>query len=203
MTIHPTLVPVEIKVTDPALHEFGGLPRAGTPGAAAFDLVALSVYEKTRDNKPDLKAPLRPIAEALYLAPGELQYVGVGFSFHIGDPNYAAHLIPRSSSSAIGLAMGNTVGLLDSDYAGPPIVAVWNRNTPTAEALEAARSWKGAVGLGWGRRNEPEGMLRIARGERIAQMYFAPVVRADWRVVDEFTVASERGQGGFGSTGRV
>lgn len=171
-------IPVEIKVTDPALHDFGGLPRRGTAGAAAVDLVALSVYARKPDGKPDLSRKF-PIEGELTVAPGEVAYIDVGFRMHIKEPGWAAVLLPRSSSSAIGLAMGNTIGLIDGDYTGPLIVAAKDSKDP--------RSSNGLV---------------IQRGERVAQMMFVPVAVADWAVVDEFSSETSRGAGGFGSTGR-
>jgi len=180
MSLAANSLPVEIRILDEALLEFvkDGKPTPETSGAAAADLYALSVFPKAADNKPNTKLPPVPIDGVLHLEPGEVQYVSVGFAINICNPNYAAHLIPRSSSSALGLAMGNTVGLIDSDYQGPMIVALWNRNLP------------------------PHGAIEIKRGERIAQMYFAPVVRPAWTVVKEFSKTTERGTGGFGSTGR-
>jgi dUTP pyrophosphatase len=172
----PVHIPVEIKILDEALLEFG-LPQPATEGAAAADLTALSVFGKTADNKPDTKAPPVPIVDVLRIDPWDTAYVSVGFAMDIMDPGYAAHLIPRSSSSALNMAMANTVGLLDSDYHGPVIIALFNRNLPGGKAIE------------------------IRRGERIAQMYLAPVVRADWKPVQEFSRTTGRGASGFGSTG--
>jgi len=76
-----------------------------------------------------------------------------------------------------GLVLGNLVGLIDADYLGPISISVWNRNAPGTEPI------------------------RIAPGDRIAQLVFVPIVRPAFRVVDEFSRTTERGAGGFGSTG--
>lgn len=171
-------IPVEIKVTNPELHRFGGLPTRGTAGAAAVDLVALAVYGRKPDGKPDLSQKT-PIVGELRVAPGEVAYIDVGFSMHIKEPGWAAVILPRSSSTAIGLAMGNTIGLIDKDYQGKILVAVKDSKDP--------RSSNG---------------LSILLGERVAQMMFIPVAVAEWSLVDEFSDETERGAGGFGSTGR-
>jgi dUTP pyrophosphatase len=197
-----TRITVEIKILDPALHEFGGPPRFGSDQAAACDLVALSVFATTPDNKPDLKVPPSPIKGSLKLRPGILEYVGVGFAMDVGDSGYAAHVVPRSSSAALGIALGNTVGLIDADYQGPLLVALWNRNFAT--------DWEitDAYGPGYDTDersmdfDRSRGVVEIARGERIAQMYLAPIVRPEWKVVDEFSRITARAAGGFGSTGR-
>jgi dUTP pyrophosphatase len=110
----------------------------------------------------------------LVLEPGQAELIPTGLSMHIGDPGLAAMLLPRSGlGHKHGIVLGNLVGLIDSDYQGPLMVSCWNRGRVayTVQPLE-----------------------------RIAQMVIVPVVQARWRVVDQFG-ASERGSGGFGSTG--
>ena len=111
----------------------------------------------------------------LTLAPGQSQLIPTGLSIHIGDPGLAAMLLPRSGlGHKHGIVLGNLVGLIDSDYQGPLMVSCWNRgSTP----------------------------FTIEPMERIAQMVIVPVVQATFRLVDSFTT-SERGEGGFGSTGK-
>lgn len=105
--------------------------------------------------------------------------IPVGFALSIADPHVAAVILPRSGlGHGSGLVLGNLVGLIDADYQGPVMVSAWNR-------LPAG-----------------SGPVRIAPGDRIAQMAFVPVVRPTFRVVAEFTAATARGAGGFGSTGR-
>jgi dUTP pyrophosphatase len=110
----------------------------------------------------------------LVLEPGQAELIPTGLAMHIGDPGLAAMLLPRSGlGHKHGLVLGNLVGLIDSDYQGPLMVSCWNRGRVayTVQPLE-----------------------------RIAQMVIVPVVQARWRVVEQFG-ASERGSGGFGSTG--
>ena len=111
----------------------------------------------------------------LVLAPGESQLIPTGLAIHIGDPALAAMILPRSGlGHKHGIVLGNLVGLIDSDYQGPLMVSCWNRG---------------------------QAAFTVQPMERIAQLVIVPVVQAAFRVVDEFD-ASQRGEGGFGSTGK-
>jgi dUTP pyrophosphatase len=111
----------------------------------------------------------------LVLEPGQSQLIPTGLSIHIGDPGLAAMILPRSGlGHKHGIVLGNLVGLIDSDYQGPLMVSCWNRSS-TAFTVQPM--------------------------ERIAQLVIVPVVQASFQVVTEFG-ASERGEGGFGSTGK-
>jgi len=113
----------------------------------------------------------------LTLAPNAWQLVPTGLAVHLADPAYAAMLLPRSGlGHKHGIVLGNLVGFIDSDYQVQLMVSCWNRS-PTAFTIEPM--------------------------ERIAQMVIVPVVQAQFRVVDDFASASERGAGGYGSTGRA
>ena len=113
---------------------------------------------------------------ALVLQAGQTALIPTGLSVHIGDPGLAAMLLPRSGlGHKHGIVLGNLVGLIDSDYQGPLMVSCWNRGSAP---------------------------FTIEPMERIAQMVIVPVVQATFRVVAEFG-SSERGAGGFGSTGRA
>ena len=112
---------------------------------------------------------------AVVLAPGQTTLISTGLSIHIGDPGLAAMLLPRSGlGHKHGVVLGNLVGLIDSDYQGPLMVSCWNRGSTS---------------------------FTIEPMERIAQMVIVPVVQARFRVVESFAT-SERGEGGFGSTGK-
>ena len=101
-----------------------------------------------------------------------------GIAIHLADPHLAAIVVPRSGlGHKKGLVLGNLQGVIDADYTGPIMISVWNRS---------------AVGTA---------PIVIAPGERIAQMLFVPIVRPVFEVVAEFSAASARGSGGFGSTG--
>jgi len=114
------------------------------------------------------------IATALSLAPGTAELVPTGISIHIADPGLAAVLLPRSGlGHKNGIVLGNLVGLIDSDYQGPLMVSLWNRGTAP---------------------------FTVNPGDRIAQIVFVPVVQVAFEVVEDFT-ASQRGSGGFGSSG--
>lgn len=114
------------------------------------------------------------VQQPLTVAPGETHLIPTGLSIYIEDPALAAMILPRSGlGHKHGIVLGNLVGLIDSDYQGELMVSCWNRGqTP----------------------------FTIEVGERIAQLMLVPVVQAEFEVVSEFH-ASERGAGGFGSTG--
>lgn len=119
----------------------------------------------------DLRAALH---EALVLQPGQTELIPTGISIHIADPGLAGLILPRSGlGHKHGIVLGNLVGLIDADYQGPLMVSCWNRGS-TAFTIQPI--------------------------ERLAQLVIVPVVQAAFRVVTEFG-ASERGAGGFGSTG--
>ncbi|NBQ86611.1 MAG: dUTP diphosphatase [Betaproteobacteria bacterium] len=110
----------------------------------------------------------------LTLSPNAWQLVPTGMAIHLADPAYAALILPRSGlGHKHGIVLGNLVGLIDSDYQGQLMVSAWNRSG-TAFTIEPM--------------------------ERIAQLVIVPVVQAQFNIVDDF-VASERGAGGYGSTG--
>ncbi|MEZ5646544.1 MAG: dUTP diphosphatase [Burkholderiaceae bacterium] len=122
----------------------------------------------------DLRACLD---EPLTLAPNAWQLVPTGMAIHLDDPGYAALILPRSGlGHKHGIVLGNLVGLIDSDYQGQLMVSAWNRS-PTPFTIEPM--------------------------ERIAQLVVVPVVQASFRLVSDFAAASERGAGGYGSTGRA
>jgi dUTP pyrophosphatase len=111
----------------------------------------------------------------LTLAPNAWQLVPTGLAIHLADPGYAAMLLPRSGlGHKHGIVLGNLVGLIDSDYQGQLMVSAWNRSDVP---------------------------FTIEPMERVAQMVIVPVVQATFNVVDDFAAASERGAGGYGSTG--
>jgi dUTP pyrophosphatase len=121
------------------------LPAYATPGSAGLDLRACLEQPLT----------LQPI--------------------YLGDPNFAAMILPRSGlGHKHGIVLGNLVGLIDSDYQGQLMVSAWNRSDVafTIEPLE-----------------------------RIAQLVIVPVVQVQFNIVTEFP-ATERGEGGYGSTGK-
>ena len=112
----------------------------------------------------------------LTLAPNAWQLVPTGMAIHLADPGYAALILPRSGlGHKHGIVLGNLVGLIDSDYQGQLMVSAWNRSDVA---------------------------YTLAPMERLAQLVIVPVVQAQFNIVDEFPAASERGEGGYGSTGR-
>ncbi|MEC9362183.1 MAG: dUTP diphosphatase [Sinimarinibacterium flocculans] len=147
---------IQLKILDPRIGRDLPLPAYATDGAAGLDLRAV------------LDAPLT-------LEPGASTLIKTGLAIHIGDPNLAAVILPRSGlGHKHGIVLGNLVGLIDSDYQGELMVSCWNRGQKA---------------------------FTIEPGERIAQLVLVPVVQAAFEIVDSFD-ASARGAGGFGSTGK-
>jgi dUTP pyrophosphatase len=138
--------------------------------------------ERMRDQLPQYATPgsagldLRACIEApLTLEPGETKLVPTGLAIHVADPGYAALILPRSGlGHKHGIVLGNLVGLIDSDYQGELMISTWNRGHTT---------------------------FTLNPLERLGQLVIVPVVQAQFNVVDDFE-ASERGAGGFGSTGK-
>jgi dUTP pyrophosphatase len=102
-----------------------------------------------------------------------------GIAFRIGDPDWCGLVLPRSGlGHRQGLVLGNAVGLIDADYEGPLLISAWNRNP---------------IGSG--------GPIRVEPGDRIAQLVFTRIARAEFSVVEAFSDSGERQSGAFGSTG--
>ena len=121
----------------------------------------------------DLRAMLD---EPLTLNPGETKLIKTGLAIHLADPGYAALILPRSGlGHKHGIVLGNLVGLIDSDYQGELMVSTWNRGQEA---------------------------FTIEPMARIAQLVIVPVVQMQMNIVDDFE-ASDRGAGGFGSTGKA
>ena len=145
--------------------------------------IAVKVLDtRVADHLPQYATPgsagldLRACIDApLPVEPGQAVLIPTGLAIHIGDPGLAAMLLPRSGlGHKHGLVLGNLVGLIDSDYQGQLMVSTWNRGS-TVFVLNPM--------------------------ERLAQLVIVPVVQAELNIVDDFA-ESERGAGGFGSTGR-
>lgn len=132
----------------------------------------MPAYATTGSAGLDLRAC---ISEAITITPGETTLIPTGMAIHLANPAYAAMILPRSGlGHKHGIVLGNLVGLIDSDYQGQLFVSCWNRSQET---------------------------FFMNPMERMAQLVIVPVVQASFSVVDEFN-ASERGEGGFGSTGK-
>ena len=121
----------------------------------------------------DLRACLE---EPIDIAPGQTVLVPTGIAIYINDPRYCAMILPRSGlGHKHGIVLGNLVGLIDSDYQGPLMVSTWNRGSSS---------------------------FHLEPMERLAQLVIVPIMQIEWSIVDEFA-SSDRGEGGFGSTGKV
>ncbi|WMW82504.1 dUTP diphosphatase [Undibacterium cyanobacteriorum] len=145
---------IDLKILDPRMKD--QLPSYGTPGSAGLDLRAC-------------------IDEAITIQPGETVLIPTGLAIHIGDPAYAAMILPRSGMGhKNGIVLGNLVGLIDSDYQGQLMISTWNRG---------------------------QNAFTLNPMERLAQLIIVPVLQVGFNIVEEFG-ESERGEGGFGSTGK-
>ncbi|WP_454776033.1 dUTP diphosphatase [Janthinobacterium tructae] len=145
---------IDIKILDARMQEL--LPAYATPGSAGLDLRAC-------------------IDEAITIEAGQTVLIPTGLAIHIGDPSYAAMILPRSGMGhKNGIVLGNLVGLIDSDYQGQLMVSTWNRG---------------------------QSAFTLNPMERLAQLIIVPVLQVGFNVVEEFG-DSERGVGGFGSTGK-
>lgn len=146
---------LSIKTLNPLVGKEIPLPSYATKGSAGMDLRAC-------------------LTEALKLEPNQCELIPTGLAIHLEDPNFAAIILPRSGlGHKHGIILGNTVGLIDSDYQGELKISCWNRSVET---------------------------YTIQPGDRIAQLVIIPVVQATLNLVNAFSL-SERGEGGFGHTG--
>jgi dUTP pyrophosphatase len=118
--------------------------------------------------------------EPLHIQPQDTAVlIPSGMALHMDTLDFCALILPRSGlGHKKGLVLGNSVGLIDADYTAQCFISVWNRNPASSNAV-----------------------ITIQPGERIAQMMFVPVARPAFKVVETFSAASQRGSGGFGSTG--
>ena len=145
---------IDIKILDARMQD--QLPAYATTGSAGLDLRAC-------------------IDEAITIEPGQTVLIPTGLAIHLGDPGYAAMILPRSGMGhKNGIVLGNLVGLIDSDYQGQLMVSTWNRG---------------------------QNAFTLNPMERLAQLIIVPVLQVGFNVVEEFG-DSERGAGGFGSTGK-
>ena len=145
---------IDLKILDPRLTEQA--PAYATPGSAGLDLRAC-------------------IDLPLTITPGSTHLIPTGIAIHIGDPGYAAMILPRSGlGHKHGIVLGNLVGLIDSDYQGQLMVSTWNRGTAD---------------------------FVLQPMDRLAQLVIVPVLQVGFNVVESFD-ASTRGASGFGSTGK-
>ena len=145
---------LDVRVLDKRLLD--QLPHYATKGSAGLDLRAC------------VDAPVT-------LKSGETTLIPSGIAIHLGNPQYAAMILPRSGlGHKHGIVLGNLVGLIDSDYQGQIFISTWNRGQTE---------------------------FTIQPMERIAQLIVVPVLQVEFNVVSDF-VASNRGEGGFGSTGK-
>lgn len=148
---------IDLKILDNCIGDQFPLPAYATEGSAGLDLRAC-------------------LDNALIVEPGQTHLVPTGLAIHIGDPNLAATILPRSGlGHKHGIVLGNLVGLIDSDYQGQLMVSVWNRGQDT---------------------------FTIEPGDRIAQLVFVPIVQAEFNIVADFDT-TQRGEGGFGHSGKA
>ncbi len=149
------MISIEYKILDARLGQEFPLPTYATSGSAGMDLRAC-------------------LEKAITLHPGDTDLIPTGLAIHIGNPNLAAVVLPRSGlGHKHGIVLGNLVGLIDSDYQGQLMISCWNRGHTS---------------------------FTIEPGERIAQLVFVPVLQVALQQVQAFN-QSQRGEGGFGHSG--
>lgn len=148
---------IQLKILDSRLGKEFPLPQYATEGSAGLDLRAC-------------------VGKTLEIKANNVELIPAGFSLYIADKQLAAIIIPRSGlGHKHGIILGNSIGLIDSDYQGPIMISCWNRNI------------------------EP---FIIEPGERIAQLIIVPIIHAKFDIVTAFDNKSKRGEGGFGHSGR-
>ena len=147
-------IPVDVKILDHRLQEH--MPGYATSGSAGIDLRAC-------------------IEHNMVIQPKQCELIPSGIAIHLGNPGYAAMILPRSGlGHKHGIVLGNLVGLIDSDYQGQIFVSLWNRS------------------------QIPFTLMPM---ERMAQLVIVPVMQMQLNIVEEFPL-SQRGSNGFGSTGK-
>ena len=147
---------LQVKILNPKINREIALPSYSTTGSAGLDLRAC-------------------LDEPLILKPSATELIPTGLAIYIGDPDYAAVILPRSGlGHKNGIVLGNLVGLIDSDYQGELMISVWNRSATT---------------------------FVIEPGERVAQLVIIPIKQVKFQLVEQF-VSTKRGKRGFGSSGR-
>lgn len=150
---------IQLKIIDSRITS--DMLKPSTPGSAGIDLRA-------------------SIHGTIKIRPGEVKEINTGICFHIGDPNYMAQIHSHSGLGAKhGLILANSTGIIDSDYQGQIIVALWNRNSNMSD------------------------VVTIGPMDRIAQLVFVPVAHPTFEQVVDFDDMTQRGSGGFGSTDRI
>lgn len=162
--------------------EYKNLPTYATPGSAAMDLYC---------------------TEDVTLYPGETKMIPTGIAIWIGSDRYkkcnnpytvsdwsiTGLILPRSGLGTKGLILANTIGVIDQDYQGELKISAWNRNSNTVHTYFSGMKYN---------RDED---IEIKAGDRIAQLMFVPVIKVGWQIIEEFSNTTERGEGGFSSTG--
>jgi dUTP pyrophosphatase len=149
---------IKVRILDPRIGNEFPLPEYATEGSAGLDLRAC-------------------IDEPLLLNPGDTALIKTGIAIHLADKHMAAIILPRSGlGHKHGIILGNSAGLIDSDYQGPLMVSCWNRSKV---------------------------YYTIQPGERIAQLIIVPILHAEFEIMDEFADISSRGEGGFGHSGQT
>lgn len=163
---------IQVIVTDERLREYG-LPAAQTAGSAGLDLRAFWSAEDAA--KAVAEHGLNVSETEWVLEPGEQRMFDTGLRVWIKDPNYGGFMFARSGTGVRGLVLGNGTGVIDADYQGPLKVCLWNRG------------------------DKP---FKITEGDRVAQLVIMPIASGyTLQEVSDFTSETDRGTGGFGSTG--
>jgi dUTP pyrophosphatase len=167
---------IEMKIMDKRLLESGMFPKYAKGGDAGIDVRAC-IDELFVDNYYKSNSIGRPLVcdNRLTLYPNMQVAIPLGFSVHINNPEVMMMIVPRSGLGSKGLVLGNLTGIIDSGFQGQLSACLWNRS------------------------EEP---IEIKAMDRIAQAIFVPILRPMFNIVEEFSSTSERGEGGYGSSGK-
>ena len=171
--------------------KYKNIPKYITAGSAGVDLICTEDY---------------------IINPGETVQISTGLAIHIGsghthkqlsdvfDVRIVGMIVPRSGLGTKGLILANTIGIIDEDYQGDVIVQAWNRLVScTTEECDLDTCSYGGPSIRWGVEHNT---IKIKEGDRFAQLIFVPIIKAHFNVVEEFRIDTERGSGGFGSSGK-
>lgn len=167
------------------------LPTFATPGSAAIDLIATQDVTIYPGEVVEIRTGLAIHIGSNYKKPGTINDSLIHHNYSCDFLNVAGLILPRSGLGSQGLILANTVGLLDEDYQGEIVVKAWNRNLKwrykdfDTKHLELNN----------------QDIVKLEAGDRFAQLLFIPIIRPTFEIVEEFSQQTQRGDGGFNSTG--
>jgi dUTP pyrophosphatase len=201
---------IQLKVLDKEFYKENPLPNYQTGGSAALDLYCtkdITIYPQERVKIPTglavwigsagRKRVLKHTSNSTMDDPE--YYESNDFTHGLGK--MAGFIIPRSGLGTDGLVLANTVGLIDEDYQGELMVSAWNSLKSDIEEDFSEADFSMDIGMWEGIEEVEKNIIELKAGDRFAQIYFAPVIKVQWDIVEEFSNKTDRGDGGFGHSG--